>query len=165
MSQPAWPVSRRPGARAAELGGIDGAVSALTRFLVPGARVFVPTLSGESALWAEALAADTERAAGVTFCGVQFPGIDRMDYPALHPQARVEAHFMSPALRAGQAAGRIDLLALDYLGIARHFMRASPRTWRWPSSRPPMPTAGAAPAWLATFCRWFGSGPAAGWRI
>ena len=93
----------------------------LTRFLAPGARVFVPTLSGESALWAEALAAEPERAAGITFCGVQFPGIDRMDYLALHPQARVEAHFMSPALRAAQGTVRADLMALDYLGIARHF--------------------------------------------
>ena len=101
-------------------------MSPLTRFLAPGARVFVPTLSGESALWAEALAAEPGRAAGVTFCGVQFPGIDRMDYLGLHPQARVEAHFMSPALRAGQAAGRVDLMALDYLGIARHFMHGPP---------------------------------------
>ena len=77
----------------------------------------MPTLSGESARWAEALAAEPERAAGAAFCGVQFPGIDRMDYLALHPQARVEAYFMSPALRAG----RVDLMALDYLGIARHF--------------------------------------------
>ena len=96
-------------------------MSPLTRFLAPGARVFVPTLSAESALWAEALATEPDRAAGVTFCGVQFPGIDRMDYLALHPQARVEAQFMSPALRAAQGAGRVELMALDYLGIARHF--------------------------------------------
>ena len=101
-------------------------MSALTRFLAPGARVFVPTLSGESALWAEALAAEPERAAGVTFCGVQFPGIDRMDYLALHPQARVEAHFMSPTLRAEQSAGRVDLMALDYLGITRHLLQGQP---------------------------------------
>jgi acyl-CoA hydrolase len=97
-------------------------VSALTRFLHPGARVFVPTMSAESALWQQVLVDDPERAAGVTFCGVQFPGIDRVDYLKLHPRARVEAHFMSPAVRAGIQAGRADLLALDYRGIARHFM-------------------------------------------
>ncbi len=96
-------------------------MNALTRFLHAGARVFVPTLSGESALLREALQADPERAAGVTFCGVMFPGIDRTDWLALHPQARVEAHFMAPALRAGLAEGRVDLLAADYRGVARHF--------------------------------------------
>ncbi len=97
-------------------------MNALTRFMAPGARVFVPTLSAESALLRETLAADPERAAGVTFCGVAFPGIDRGDWLALHPQARVEAHFMAPALRAGLDQGRVDLLALDYRGIARHFL-------------------------------------------
>lgn len=96
-------------------------MNALTRFLEPGARVFVPTLSAESALLAESLAADPESAAGVTFCGVMFPGIDRTDWLALHPKARVEAHFMAPVLRAGLAEGRVDLLAADYRGVARHF--------------------------------------------
>lgn len=89
--------------------------------LASGQRVFVPTLSNESALLAQELAADPQRAAGVTFCGVQFPGIDRADYLALHPAARQEAHFMSPAIRAGLGGGRADLLALDYRGIARHY--------------------------------------------
>lgn len=90
--------------------------------LRPGMRVFVSTMSGESALLRSALQADPDRARGVTFCGVQFPGIDRSDYLALHPQARVEAHFMSPSVRAGRAEGRADLLALDYPGIARHLL-------------------------------------------
>lgn len=94
----------------------------LTDLLAPGQRVFVSTMSGESALLAEHLAADPERASGVTFCGVMFPGIDRSDYLASHPLARVEAHFMSPAVRRGIAEGRADLLALDYRGIARHLL-------------------------------------------
>ncbi len=89
--------------------------------LAPGHRVFVPTLSNESALLQQELLADPERAAGVTFCGVQFPGIDRSDYLALHPQARLEAHFMSSAVRAALGSGRAELLALDYRGIARHY--------------------------------------------
>ena len=95
-------------------------MKALTQFLRPGARAFVSTLSTESALLAEALAAEPERACDVTFCGVQFPGIDRVDYLGVHPRARLEAHFMSPAVRAALTGGRADLLALDYRGIARH---------------------------------------------
>ena len=64
--------------------------------LHPGARVFVSTLSTESALLQDELRADPERASGVTFMGVQFPGIDRADYLAVHPEARQTAYFMSP---------------------------------------------------------------------
>ena len=98
----------------------------LTDGLRPGMRVFVPTLSTESALLADALRADPERARGVVFAGVQFPGIDRTDYLALHPEARQQAFFMSPALRAGLADGRAELLSLDYVGIARHLRDAPP---------------------------------------
>lgn len=96
------------------------AAARLTDLLAPGQRVFVSTMSGESALLRSELQADPERARGVTFCGVQYPGVDRTDYLALHPEARVEAHFMSPALRAARASGRAELMALDYRGIARH---------------------------------------------
>lgn len=84
-----------------------------------GLRVFVPTLTNESSLLAAELAADPERAGGVTFVGVQFPGIDAIDYLDVHPQARQVAFFMSPGVRRGIAEGRAELLALDYLGIAR----------------------------------------------
>jgi acyl-CoA hydrolase len=94
--------------------------------LRPGQRVFVPTLSTESALLHDELRADPERARGVTFCGVQFPGIDRVDYLSLHPEARQVAHFMSPGVRAGLAQGRAELLSLDYLGIARQLRDEPP---------------------------------------
>lgn len=96
----------------------------LLDLLRPGQRVFVPAISGESALLHDALLADPERARGVHFCGVQFPGIDRTDYLALHSEARQTAFFMSPAVRAGIAQGRADLLSLDYLGIVRHLRDA-----------------------------------------
>ncbi|MBI5717698.1 MAG: acetyl-CoA hydrolase [Burkholderiales bacterium] len=98
----------------------------LTELLAPGQRVFVSTMSGESALLAEELAADPERAREVTFCGGMFPGIDRTDYLTLHPAARVEAFFMSPGLRRGIAEGRAHLLALDYRGLARHLLEGPP---------------------------------------
>lgn len=94
--------------------------------LQPGARVFVPTMSNESALLQQELVADPERARGVTFIGVQFPGIDRTDYLAVHPEARQTAYFMSPSVRSGLAEGRAELLSLDYLGIARHLRDSSP---------------------------------------
>ncbi len=91
----------------------------------PGARVFVSTLSTESALLRDELLADPERARDVTFMGVQFPGIDSIDYLAVHRQARVVSHFMSPAVRTGLAEGRAELLSLDYRGIVRQ-LRDSP---------------------------------------
>ena len=94
--------------------------------LRPGLRVFVPTLSTESSLLLDELRADPALARQVEFNGVQFPGIDRADYLALHPQARQTAFFMTPALRAGLAQGRAQLLPLDYLGIARHLREGEP---------------------------------------
>ncbi|HEV7575244.1 MAG TPA: acetyl-CoA hydrolase/transferase C-terminal domain-containing protein [Caldimonas sp.] len=94
--------------------------------LEPGARVFVSTLSTESALLRDELQADPERARGVTFVGVQFPGIDSIDYLAVHPEARLSAFFMSPAVRAGLAAGRAELPSLDYRGIVRHLHESLP---------------------------------------
>jgi acyl-CoA hydrolase len=101
-------------------------MSRLIDALHPGMRVFVPTLSTESLLLLDELRADPERARDVTFTGVQFPGIDRADYLAFHPKARQTAFFMSRPVRAGLAEGRAELLALDYLGIARH-LRDGPR--------------------------------------
>ena len=92
----------------------------LTDALHPGARVFVAGLSSESALWLAELRADPERARGVHFIGVQFPGIDTADHLALDPTASLTAFFMSPAVRAGIQQGRAELLALDYPGIVRH---------------------------------------------
>ena len=94
--------------------------------LRPGERVFVSAMSGESALLHDELRADPERARGVTFVGVQFPGIDRTDYLAAHPEARQVAYFMSPPVRAGMAEGRAELLSLDYPGIARHLRDDGP---------------------------------------
>jgi acyl-CoA hydrolase len=94
--------------------------------LRPGQRVFTSAFSAESTLLQEELLADPERSRGVTFCGVQFPGIDRIDFPALHPEARQVAYFMSPAVRAGMLRGQADLLSVDYPGIVRHLRHGAP---------------------------------------
>ena len=94
--------------------------------LAPGLRVFVQGMSGESTLLREELAADPERARSVIFDGAQFPGVDRTDYLGVHPEARLRAYFMSPAVRAAMPGGRAELFALDYPGIVRHFADGPP---------------------------------------
>jgi acyl-CoA hydrolase len=101
------------------------ALSRLVDALRPGERVYVPTIAAESALLAEELRDDPERACNIDFMGVQFPGIDTLDYLALHPEARLTAFFMSPAVRRGLPTGRATLLAEDYAGIAQ-FLRHDP---------------------------------------
>jgi len=101
-------------------------VKRLSDALFPGARVFVPGFSGESALLLEELAADPERARSVHFTVAQYPGIGRADYLAVHPQSRQTAFFMTPAVREGMREGRAELLALDYPGIVRYLREAEP---------------------------------------
>lgn len=94
--------------------------------LFPGARVFVPGFSGESALLLAELAADPERARDVHFTGVQYPGIGCADYVSVHPEARQTGFFMLPALREGMRRGRAELLPMDYAGIVRHLRETAP---------------------------------------
>jgi acyl-CoA hydrolase len=101
------------------------AMHRLSDAIQAGNRVFVSTMSTESALLAEELQADPERARDVNFMGVQFPGIDRTDYLGLHPEARLTAYFMSPSVRRGMQEGRASLQGMDYLGIA-HILRNGP---------------------------------------
>lgn len=96
----------------------------LTDGFAPGMRVFTPTLSNESALLSKQLRDDPERARGVDFCGIQFPGIDTFDYLALHPEARQTTCFMGPAVRAAMAQGRARLLPQDYQGMVRALQSA-----------------------------------------
>jgi acyl-CoA hydrolase len=91
----------------------------LTDALFVGATVFVPGFSGESARLLDELAADPARARGVTFAGVQYPGIGSGDYLRFDPTARQVGFFMSPALRRGVRDGRAEVLGLDYAGIVR----------------------------------------------
>lgn len=98
----------------------------LLETLAPGQRVWVPSLSNESRPLHEALQADPERARDVCFAGLLFPGIDRVDYLSLHPQARQLGWFMTPSLRQGLAQGRAELRPLDYLGLARSLQEDEP---------------------------------------
>lgn len=95
-------------------------------FLTPGASVFVPTLSNESARLLRALQAEPDRAREVEFFAFQFPGIDTADYLALHPSARQTSCFMSPALRRGLATQRATCLPLDYRGMIQYLAHQHP---------------------------------------
>ena len=85
--------------------------------LRPGMTVYVPGLSGESLAFFEALKAAPERAAGVRFTGVHFPGINHTNYLDLHPTTRQRAYFMQPHFRGAEHAQRVELLPLDYRGV------------------------------------------------
>ena len=87
--------------------------------LRPGMNVIVPGTSGESLGFFEALRRSPDKAAGVRFIGVHFPGINQSDYAGLHPQAQQRAYFFQPHLRAPMREGRVDLMPLDYAGAWR----------------------------------------------
>lgn len=93
--------------------------STLLHPLRPGMRAWVAGMSNESALLREEFAREPQRAAGVTFMGVHFPGIDTTDYLGVHPEARQTGFFMTPHLRAGMRERRANLVPLDYLGLTR----------------------------------------------
>ena len=127
--------------------------------LQPGQRVFVSTLSTESALLHDELLADPDRARGVTFCGVQFPGIDRIDYLALHPEASQEAFFMTAGVRAdiradipaGIANGRAELSSQDYQGIVRQLKDGPPHDLAIAQLTPPDADGYCSPGLAADF--------------
>lgn len=95
--------------------------------LGPGLRVWTSGLGAEPLLLRDELAADPQRAAGVTFLGVQFPGLSPVDYLAFHPQARQwNPCFMTPGLRRGMQEGRAEVAGLDYLAALRHLQDLPP---------------------------------------
>jgi len=91
-------------------------MAALVDRLAPGMTVFVAGLSGESLAFRDALRAAPDKARGVRFVGVFFPGINEGSYVGLHPEARQRAYFMSPDFRPDFLDGRVELLPVDYLG-------------------------------------------------
>jgi acyl-CoA hydrolase len=119
--------------------------------LFPGARVFVPGFSGESALLFDELHADPERAKGVSFTGVQYPGIGRADYVSLHPDARQTGFFMLPAIREGMRRGQAELLPMDYAGIVRHLRAAEPFDVVFAQLSPPDAEGWCSPGVCADF--------------
>lgn len=89
-------------------------------------RVWVSSMSTQSEMLRRAFEEDPEKAAGITFMGTAFPGIDTLNYLGLHPQARQVGFFMTPWLREGLAQRRAELMPLDYMGMSRHLQTMPP---------------------------------------
>lgn len=77
-------------------------------------RLYVAGCSGEPLAVAEAMTADPELAADVTFLGVWIPGVNRTDWASLHPSARAETIFLSADLRASFQRGKTGFRPLSY---------------------------------------------------
>ncbi|MBK8174413.1 MAG: acetyl-CoA hydrolase [Rhodospirillales bacterium] len=82
--------------------------------LRPGMQVYAPGLAGESAVFVQALRAAPDVCAGVRFVGVWLPGVNRVDYAGLHPQAQASAFFVTRDLAGSFASGRVDFRPLSY---------------------------------------------------
>ena len=76
-----------------------GLAAALAR-LRPGQRVCVAGCAGEPAGFLDTLAADPERARGLTVKGIFLPGVNGRDASGFGAGIRVETFFMTPALAA-----------------------------------------------------------------
>lgn len=102
------------------ISAVQTAFARLRRSLPRRPRIYVGGGSGAPLALLAALRADPELAAGVTFLGAWIPGLDQVDWASLHPEARAETSFASPAWRASLDIGHTRLLALTYS-----------QTWTW----------------------------------
>ncbi len=91
----------------------------LGRWLRPGARVYWPGCAGHSPLFERWLRDSPELAAGVWFCGMWIPGINRFDPTRLHADARASSFFMPPEFQHGWQRGATELLPLHYSEAVR----------------------------------------------
>jgi acyl-CoA hydrolase len=85
----------------------------------PGMRVYAPGCGGHSLLFERWLRERPDAADGVEFCGVHIPGVNRFDFGALHPTARMRNIFLSPDWRHTWVDGRFALQPLAYSDFVR----------------------------------------------
>lgn len=85
--------------------------------LEPGMTVFVAGATAEPREILEALARRGDRCAGVRFVSVSVPGMNGVDFSALHPEAKSTVFFATPENRESVAAGRVDFVPLQYRAI------------------------------------------------
>jgi 4-hydroxybutyrate CoA-transferase len=93
------------------------APDALPSLFKPGMTVYMPNCAGESLLFADVLQRHADACAGVHFVGVWIPGVNQVDYAALHEEARATSFFVTPALRKSFAAGKVDFLPMHYSDV------------------------------------------------
>lgn len=91
----------------------DAAVREI-RARAAGGRVFLTTGPAEPLCLHEAWRHAPETADGLTFCGLFIPGVNRLDYSALHPGARMAVFMLSPDWRDGFTADRVKLRPRHY---------------------------------------------------
>lgn len=93
------------------------ASATLRAVLRPGMRVFVAGSANEPQELVAGLRQAAECACGVTFLQFPLPGLNRTDFSALHPEAAMTTFFLTPALSAGYAAGRVRFLPMHLRGV------------------------------------------------
>lgn len=81
--------------------------------LRPGMRVFVSGGANEPHGLLDALRAVPEACAGVTFMQSIVPGLNRTDFCALHPEARITSFFMTPETQDAYREGRVDFVPMQ----------------------------------------------------
>ena len=86
-------------------------------FLEPGMTVFVAGATAEPREILNTLQHQADRCAGVHFVSVSIPGINGIDFSALHPEARSTAFFATAENRASIDSGRTEFIPMQYSAI------------------------------------------------
>ena len=85
--------------------------------LEPGMTVFVAGATAEPGEILESFQRQPDGCAGIHFVSVSIPGINGVDFSALHPEARSTAFFATPENRSSIEAGRTDFVPMQYSAI------------------------------------------------
>lgn len=92
----------------------EKALKALREITPEKPRIYAPGCSAEVSVFVNAFIGQPSLAAEMTFLGVWIPGVNQIDYAALHPTCRAESIFMSPSIRASFERGAVDIRPLSY---------------------------------------------------
>lgn len=68
----------------------------------------------------QALLAAPDACAGVHFISCQIPGLNRIDFAGLHPDARFTGLFVTPEMASSYSAGKVRFMPLSYSGMYRY---------------------------------------------
>lgn len=84
----------------------------LPKLLKPGMHVFITGASNEPGTLIEAIQAEPDCAAGVTFYQFPLAALNHTDWCSLHPRTEAVVFFMAPQLQRGLAEGRVHFVPL-----------------------------------------------------
>ncbi len=91
--------------------------SDLPGLLKPGMTVLIEGTGGESLLFRDQLLANPDASRGIRYTGVLIPGVNRVDYPGIHEEARMLAFFLTPDIAKSYEAGKVDFVPMHYSGV------------------------------------------------